>query len=86
MTYGSALDIRPCTKREGSWTFAWFSVRTYASACGLGMGHTTWCMGRHWTGKLDNRGRRLLWGGGVNVTPDPIRMAHEWPMSAGASD
>jgi hypothetical protein len=22
--------------------------------------------------------------GGVNVTPDPIWMAHEWPMSAGA--
>jgi hypothetical protein len=23
-------------------------------------------------------------GGGVNVTPDPIWMAYEWPMSAGA--
>jgi hypothetical protein len=22
-------------------------------------------------------------GGGVNVTPDPIWMAHEWPMSVG---
>jgi hypothetical protein len=23
-------------------------------------------------------------GGGVSVTPGPIWMAHEWPMSAGA--
>jgi hypothetical protein len=52
--------------------------------CGPGMGHTTWRMGRHWTGELDRRGRRVLRGGGVNVTPDPIWMAHEWPMSVGA--
>jgi hypothetical protein len=44
-----------------------------------------WRMGRHWTGELDRRGRRVLrGGGGVNVTPDPIWMAYEWPMSAGA--
>jgi hypothetical protein len=54
-------------------------VRTYACACGPGMGHTTWRMGRHWTGELDRRGRRVL-GGGVNVTPGPIWMAHEWPQ------
>jgi hypothetical protein len=38
MAYGSALDVRSCTKREGSWTFARVSVRTYACACGLEMG------------------------------------------------
>jgi hypothetical protein len=84
MAYGSALDVWSCPKREGSWTFARVSVRTYACACGPGMGHTTWRMGLHGTGELDRRGRRVLWrGGGVNVTPGPIWMAHEWPMSAG---
>jgi hypothetical protein len=34
MVYGSALDVRSCVKREGSWTFAQVSVRTYARACG----------------------------------------------------
>jgi hypothetical protein len=60
MTYGSALDVLSCPKREGSWTFARVSVRTYACAYGPGVGHTTWRMGRHWTGELDRRGRRVL--------------------------
>jgi hypothetical protein len=51
------LDIRSCAKREGSFTFA---LVTYACACGPGMGHTSWRMGRHWTGELDRRGRRVL--------------------------
>jgi hypothetical protein len=55
-----ALDVRSCAKREGSWTFVRVSVRTYACACGPGMGHTAWRMGRHWTGELDRRGRRVL--------------------------
>jgi hypothetical protein len=42
MAYGSALDVQSCAKREGSWTFARVSVRTYACTCGPGMGHTTW--------------------------------------------
>jgi hypothetical protein len=60
MAYGSALDVRSCTKSEGSWTFARVSVRTYACACGPGMGHMARCMGRHWMGELDRRGRRVL--------------------------
>jgi hypothetical protein len=58
----------------------------YRSVCGHrahgGMGYTAWRMGRHWAGELDRRGRQVLWGG-VNVTPGPIWMAHEWPMSTG---
>jgi hypothetical protein len=63
MAYGSALDVWSCAKREGSWTFARVSVRTYAYTCGPGMGHMAWRMGRHWTGELDRRGRRVLRGG-----------------------
>jgi hypothetical protein len=60
MAYGSALDVWLCAKREGSWTFARVSVRTYAYVCGPGMGHTALHMGRHWTGELDRRGRQVL--------------------------
>jgi hypothetical protein len=57
---GLRWDVQSCAKREGSWTSARVSVRTYACACGPGMGHTAWRMGRHWTGELDRRGRRVL--------------------------
>jgi hypothetical protein len=60
MAYESTLDVLSCAKRGGSWTFARVSVQTYACACGLGMGHMTWRMARHWTGELDRRGRRVL--------------------------
>ena len=41
MAYGSALDVRSCAKRGGSWTFARVSVKTYGyDACGHEMGHT----------------------------------------------
>jgi hypothetical protein len=52
---------------------------------GLGWGtrHGVWVG----TGRVSGQSRTSAsLGGGVNVTPDPIRMAHEWPMSAGASD
>jgi hypothetical protein len=48
-----------CAKREGSWTYARASVRTYACACGPMIVHMTWRMGQHWTGELDRRGRRV---------------------------
>jgi hypothetical protein len=53
MAYGSALDVWSCAKREGSWTFAWVSVQTYACVCGPRVGHMAWRMGWHWTGQLD---------------------------------
>jgi hypothetical protein len=82
MAYGSALDVRSWAKREGSWTFARVSVRTMHARVGLGWGT------RHsvWVGT-----RRVSWTDedvgfieGVNITPGPIWMAHEWPMSTGA--
>jgi hypothetical protein len=56
----SALDVWSCAKREGSCTFAQVSVRTDACTCGPEMGRMSWRMGRHWTGELDLRGRRVL--------------------------
>jgi hypothetical protein len=70
MTYRSALNIRSCAKREGSWTFARVSVQTYACACGPRMGHTTWRMGWHWTGELDRRGCRFFEGGECHIWPN----------------
>jgi hypothetical protein len=76
MAYGSALDVRSCAKKEGSWTFDRVSVRTYACVCGLGWGtrHGVWVgTGRvSWTDKDVG-----FFEGGVNVTPGPIWMAHQ---------
>jgi hypothetical protein len=82
MAYGPALDVRSCAKREGSWTFARVSVRTYACAYGprWDTRHGVW-VGTGWVSWTDEDVGFLK---GVNVTPDPIWMAHEWPMSAGA--
>jgi hypothetical protein len=60
MAYGSALDVRSCAKREGSWTFAQVSVQTYACECGPGMGLTAWRMSQHGMGELERRGRYVL--------------------------
>jgi hypothetical protein len=50
---------------------------------GWGTRHGVWVVtGRvSWT---DEDVRFFEGGGGVNVTPGPILMAHKWPMSAGA--
>jgi hypothetical protein len=56
-------------------------------------GHMHVCVGLGWDARHDVwvGTRRVSWTDedimffeGVNVTPGPISMAHEWPMSAGA--
>jgi hypothetical protein len=70
MAYGSALDVRSCAKREGSWTFARVSVQPYACACGPGMGHTTWRMGRHWTVSWTDEDVGFFEGGECHTRPN----------------
>jgi hypothetical protein len=48
----------------------------------MGTRHGVW-VGTGWVSWTDED-VGFFEGGGVNVTPGPIWMAHEWPTSAGA--